>query len=88
MKNILNLLIDDFHERGLPELMSRPQSMAWVSGKANVVIGMRRSGKTWFCYQQMQELLGKGFEKERLLYLNFEDERLDIVPAWKWLLTE
>jgi predicted AAA+ superfamily ATPase len=76
MKNILDLLIDDFHERGLPELMSRPQSMAWVSGKANVVIGMRRSGKTWFCYQQMQELLGKGLEKERLLYLNFEDERL------------
>jgi len=25
MKNILNLLIDDFHERGLPGLMSRPQ---------------------------------------------------------------
>jgi len=46
MKNILDLLIDDFHERGLPELMPRPQSMAWVSGKANVVIGMRRSGKT------------------------------------------
>lgn len=39
MKNILDLLIDDFHERGLPELKSRPQSMAWVSGKANVVIG-------------------------------------------------
>jgi len=76
MNNILDLLIDDFHERGLPELMPRPQSMAWVPGKANVVIGMRRSGKTWFCYQQMQELLGKGLEKERLLYLNFEDERL------------
>ncbi|MEA3471651.1 MAG: ATP-binding protein [Thermodesulfobacteriota bacterium] len=50
--------------------------MARVSRKANTVIGMRRSGKTWFCYQQMQELLGKGLEKERLLYLNFEDERL------------
>jgi len=76
MKNILDILIDDFHERALPELMSRNQSMARVSRKANTVIGMRRSGKTWFCYQQMQELLGKGLEKERLLYLNFEDERL------------
>jgi uncharacterized protein len=76
MNTILDLLIDDFHERSLPELMPRPQSMAWIPGKANVVIGMRRSGKTWFCYQQMQELLGKGLEKERLLYLNFEDERL------------
>jgi len=76
MKNILDLLIDDFHERELPELMLRRQLMAWVPRKANVVIGMRRSGKTWFCYQQMQELLKNGLEKERLLYLNFEDERL------------
>ena len=76
MQNILDILIDDFHERALPELMSRHQSMVWVPRKANVVIGMRRSGKTWFCYQQMRELLEKGLEKERLLYLNFEDERL------------
>lgn len=76
MKNILDLLIDDFHERELPDLMLRKQSMAWVPRKANVVIGMRRSGKTWFCYQQMQELLKNGLENERLLYLNFEDERL------------
>ncbi|MBU0985659.1 MAG: ATP-binding protein [Proteobacteria bacterium] len=76
MQNILDILIDDFHERTLPELMPRNQSMTRVPGKANVVIGMRRSGKTWFCYQQMQALLDKGLEKERILYLNFEDERL------------
>ena len=76
MKNILDLLIDDFHERPLPELMPRHQTMARVAGKANVVIGMRRAGKTWFCYQKMQELLGEGVEKNRILYLNFEDERL------------
>ena len=76
MKNIVELLIDDFHERALPELMPRHQSMAWMEGKANVVIGMRRAGKTWFCYQKMHELLAEGIPKERLLYLNFEDERL------------
>ena len=76
MQNILDILIDDFHERALPELMPRNQSMTRVPGKANVVIGMRRSGKTWFCYQQMQLLLDKGLGKERILYLNFEDERL------------
>ncbi len=76
MQNILDILIDDFHERALPDLMRRRQSMVWVPRKVNVVIGMRRSGKTWFCYQQMLELMEKGLEKERLLYLNFEDERL------------
>jgi len=76
MREVLDLLIDDFHERSLPDLLPRERSMAWKSGKANVVIGMRRAGKTWFCYQKMEELLASGLEKERLLYLNFEDERL------------
>ena len=39
-------------------------------------MGMRRTGKTWFCYQKMQELLNSGIEKDRLLYVNFEDDRL------------
>jgi predicted AAA+ superfamily ATPase len=76
MRNILDLLIDDFHERPLPELMPRQQSMAQVAGKASCVVGMRRAGKTWFCYQQMRHLLAQGIPKEQLLYLNFEDERL------------
>ena len=76
MQDVLERLIDDFHERELPELMPRHQSLAQVPGKASTVIGMRRAGKTWFCYQQMKALLAKKLEKERLIYLNFEDERL------------
>ena len=76
VQQVLERLIDDFHERELPELMPRHQSLVRMSGKANTVIGMRRAGKTWFCYQQMKELLAEKIEKERLLYLNFEDERL------------
>ena len=76
MKKILDRLIDDFHERDIPEPIPRQVSVNEVQGKANVVIGMRRAGKTWFCYQKMRELMAKGVAKERLLYLNFEDERL------------
>ena len=76
MKTIIELLIDDFHDRELPELLPRAASITRVSGKANAIVGMRRSGKTWFCYQQMKELLAQGVEKERLLYIDFEDERL------------
>jgi hypothetical protein len=76
MRETLELLIDDFHERALPELVPRDQTLPALPRKANAVIGMRRSGKTWFCYQRMQELISKGVEKERLLYLNFEDDRL------------
>ena len=73
---VLSNLIDEFHERPIPILTPRRVNIKRLSGKANVVIGMRRAGKTWFCYQTMQELLAKGIAKERILYLNFEDDRL------------
>jgi len=76
MKEILSQLIDDFHERNLPNPVSRDRALSEIEGKADVVIGMRRAGKTWFCYQKMNELLEKGVRKKEILYLNFEDDRL------------
>lgn len=76
MKKVISQLIDDFHERNLPELVTRTQDFSEVKGKADVVIGMRRAGKTWFCYQHIKELMASGIKKEEILYLNFEDDRL------------
>jgi len=76
MKNIISQLIDDFHERKLPEPVIRNKEFSEVKGKADVVIGMRRTGKTWFCYQKIKELIAAGIKKEEILYLNFEDDRL------------
>jgi len=76
MKTILSQLIDDFHERQLPDPVARNKEFFRVKGKADVVIGMRRSGKTWFCFQKIKELMAAGIKKEEILYLNFEDDRL------------
>jgi hypothetical protein len=76
MKEILSHLIDDFHERPLPNPVLRDQVFHELKGKAQVVIGMRRTGKTWFCYQKIAQLIASGIQKEKILYLNFEDERL------------
>ena len=76
MKNVISQLIDDFHERNFPELVTRNKEFSEVRGKADVVIGMRRAGKTWFCYQKIKELIASGIKKEKILYLNFEDDRL------------
>lgn len=76
MRETLSTIIDDSLERDLPSPIPRDQRAPEVSGKATVVIGMRRVGKTWFCYQRMQELLLEGVPRERLLYINFEDDRL------------
>ncbi|MDF1592840.1 MAG: ATP-binding protein [Desulfobacterales bacterium] len=76
MKDIIAQLIDDFHEWKLPKPLARDKELFEIKDKANVVIGMRRAGKTWFCFQKIADLLAKGVQKEKILYLNFEDDRL------------
>jgi len=76
MHMVLEKLIDDFYERPLPALVQREKAITVLPGKASVVLGMRRSGKTFLCYQHMKGLLAAGIPKDRLLYLNFEDDRL------------
>ena len=70
MKKIISQLIDDFQERNLPESVTRNKELSEIRGKADVVIGMKRAGKTWFCYQKMKELIVSGIKKEEMLYLN------------------
>ncbi len=41
-----------------------------------VAIGMRRTGKTYFLLQTIRNLLKEGIEKEQILYINLEDDRL------------
>lgn len=64
-----------------PAFTPREADTAVVPGKARAVIGMRRSGKTTFLYQCLAERLAEGIARERLVYFNFEDERLDGVEA-------
>ena len=47
-----------------------------LPNKATAVVGMRRAGKTTFLHQQRGERLERGIPRERLAYLNFEDEQL------------
>ena len=76
MKEQISQLIDDFHERDIPLTIARNEKFNDIKGKADTVIGMRRSGKTYFCYQKIHELLSAGILKEKILYINFEDDRL------------
>ncbi len=68
--------VADSLERPLPKLTPRQLAIPNAPGNALAVLGMRRTGKTWFCFQRMQELLAKGIPRTQLLYINFEDERL------------
>ena len=46
-----------------------------------VVTGMRRSGKSYRLFQEMDALLNAGVPPKRICYINFEDDRLGAVTA-------
>lgn len=81
MEHHLEQIIADFHATHLPSLTLRDAVLPSLKGKIDVVIGMRRSGKTWRLFQRMGELLAAGIPKEALLYLNLEDDRLQPLAA-------
>jgi predicted AAA+ superfamily ATPase len=79
MKHVFKQLILDFQNQIIPYPTPRdlsPFSLPKGMRKAVVLVGMRRSGKTWSLYQQMHRLLDNGLDRRHLLYLNFEDDRL------------
>lgn len=41
-----------------------------------VAVGMRRSGKTYFLFQTIRNLIVEGLPLDRILYINFEDDRI------------
>lgn len=63
-------------EAPLPVLTRRDAWVPTIAGKAMAVIGMRRAGKTSFLHQVRADLIAAGRTPERLVYFNFEDERL------------
>jgi len=68
--------LGDAIEMPFPAMVRREASPSYLKGKAQAVIGMRRAGKTFYLYQCMADQLARGVERERLVYFNFEDERL------------
>lgn len=44
-----------------------------------VLVGLRRAGKSYILYQHIQQRIAEGLsKKEDILYINFEDDRLEI----------
>ncbi len=83
LRGLLELVLGEFRERGIPDLVRRSVEVPVIPGKATALIGMRRSGKTYLQFQRIRELLDDGVEPERILYLNFEDERILPLDAAK-----
>lgn len=71
----LERLIADQQERPLPDALPREVALPLVDGKADALVGMRRSGKTYRLFGEMRSLVAAGIHRTRFLYLNLEDDR-------------
>ncbi len=70
-------ILTEWHEFPLPELVGRDVNWrTFEEGRLVTVVGPRRAGKTWVCYELMQRLLDSGVPRGNILFINLEDERL------------
>jgi len=74
-KNVLKTIIAD-NMAEIPYYKVNPRDFRFEDAGNYVFVGMRRAGKSYLLYQQMQKLLAKGVRLQEMLYINFEDERL------------
>jgi predicted AAA+ superfamily ATPase len=72
----LKYVLRQFVERTLP--VCRPREIVLPGGTGKVVglAGVRRSGKTFLFFDTIRRLEEQGVDRSRIVYLNFEDDRL------------
>ena len=64
--------IKDFAEEGIPEVFDRDLSLGRIQPPArgnlvNVIVGVRRCGKTYRLYQEMHRIVAEGYPQDSIL---------------------
>lgn len=75
-KDLFKTIIIDSQLRVIPEVWERTLKVPVDSGKIITLAGVRRSGKTYHLFNVINQLKVQGVAVEKILYINFEDERL------------
>ena len=77
MKTAIKAVLREFYEDGVPtDAVPRDVEYFERLRAATVVKGMRRTGKTFVTYLKMRELIEQDVDLNRIVHVNFEDERL------------
>ncbi len=79
-KELFKEIIVSFHNSDLPDVYDREIGLPYDMNKIISVIGVRRSGKTFLFFQTMKKLLKKHIPINKIIYINFEDERIENKP--------
>ena len=75
-KEALKYVLLQSSERPRPQALERDLSIPRNSGKVICLVGIRRAGKTFMLFNTMQRLIAKGIDRQQMIYLNLEDDRL------------
>lgn len=78
MKQEIKTIILESQERNFTSIKKRELDIPLDIPMIISLIGPRSSGKTYLLYDVYQRLVSKGIERQNIVYINFEDERLDL----------
>lgn len=78
MKEVIKNIILENQNINLPEIIERNLQIPINSNIIISLIGSRRSGKTYLLYQTINKLSKSGISNKNILFINFEDERLNL----------
>lgn len=79
-KEILKSVLIDYQIE-VPKHIVTPRYFEFDSFSNYVFVGIRRAGKSYLLYQIIQQFLSTGKDWSDILYINFEDERLDSMTS-------
>ena len=76
----LKRVIFDQHER-IKNFQIVPREYKFDLNANYVLVGLRRAGKSTLLYKIVQDLVASGTDWNQIIYVNFEDERLEEFSA-------
>ena len=83
----LKYVLRQFVERALPVCRPRELALPMGTGKIIGLAGVRRSGKTFLFFDAIRRLAAQGVDRRRMVYLNFEDDRLQPIKTAELVVT-
>jgi len=79
MKNIFKQIISDFHSNDLKNPHKRDFEVPLSTKKIISIIWPRRSWKSYYLFSLINKLIKSWIDKTDIVYINFEDERINIL---------
>lgn len=78
----IDVLVREYCEAPIPDFIRRDEIIRDLPKPARfnlveIIVGMRRSGKTFYIFQLIDRLVQSGVSREHILYFNFSDDRLE-----------